>query len=143
MDVRLSASRGRLVCWPVSRTLGFLAVGFVAIALTAAGCGSDTTRQAAPVSGAANGPARGGELLVSVRTEPLSFSWYTQHDATTDVLTFLTQARLVRVNRVTQEIEPWLAEGWKRSEDGRQDTRKLRPNPTFADGTPGTAAPAP
>lgn len=82
---------------------------------------------------------RGGQLVASVRTEPQSFTWYTQHDGTTDVLTFLTQARLVRVNRVTQEIEPWLAERWTRADDGRSYTLKLRANVAFADGHPFSA----
>lgn len=83
--------------------------------------------------------ARGGQVIASVRTEPQSFSWYTQHDGTTDLVTFLTQARLVRVNRATGELEPWLAESWTRSNDGLKYTIKLRPNITFADGHPFTS----
>lgn len=78
-------------------------------------------------------------MVVSVRTDPQSFSWYTQHDATTDIVTFLTQAPLVRVNRATQDIEPWLAESWTRSDDGLTYRLKLRSNVTFADGHPFTA----
>ena len=84
-------------------------------------------------------PVRGGQLVASVRTEPQSFTWYTQHDGSTELVTFLTQARLVRVNRATQDVEPWLAESWTRSGDGLRYTLKLRANVTFADGHPFTA----
>src|SRR5687768_15244440 len=93
-----------------------LPIAAVVVALTVAACGSTTPETTQ--TPAVRAPARGGDLIVSVRAEPKSLSWYTQHDATTDVVTFLTQARLVRVDRRTQEIEPWLAEGWTRSDDG-------------------------
>ena len=90
-------------------------------------------------NGSPSTPTRGGQVIASVRTEPQSFSWYTQHDGTTDLVTFLTQARLVRVDRTTGEVEAWLAESWTRSKDGLKYTIKLRPNVTFADGHPFTA----
>ena len=90
-------------------------------------------------NGSPSTPTRGGQVIASVRTEPQSFSWYTQHDGTTDLVTFLTQARLVRVDRTTGEVEAWLAESWTRSNDGLKYTIKLRPNVTFADGHPFTA----
>lgn len=53
----------------------------------------------------------------------------------------LTQAPLVRVNRVTGELEPWLAASWTSSSaDGRVWTLKLRPGVVFSDGAPFTAA---
>ena len=109
----------------------------VAVLLASSACGSAEPRDGQKQTISA--PARGGELVVAVRTEPKSFSWYTQHDATTQDVTFLTQARLVRVNRVTQDIEPWLAESWTRSRRRTRYTLKLRPNVTFADGHPFTA----
>ena len=45
----------------------------------------------------------------------------------------------MRVNRATQEIEPWLADSWTRSDDGRRYTLSCGPNVTFADGHPFTA----
>jgi peptide/nickel transport system substrate-binding protein len=123
----------------MSRILACASAALAGLTALAAACGS-RPESSGGRSAARPAPSRGGELVVSVRTEPLSFSWFTQHDGTTDVVTFLTQARLVRVNRVTQEIEPWLAEGWTRSDDGRHYTLKLRPNLTFADGHPFTAA---
>ena len=54
--------------------------------------------------------------------------------------TQLTQARLVRINRQTQELEPWLAESWTASPDGLTYTLKLRSGVTFSDGAPFTSA---
>jgi peptide/nickel transport system substrate-binding protein len=53
----------------------------------------------------------------------------------------LTQAPLVRVNRVTGDLEPWLATSWTSSSaDGRVWTLKLRPGVVFSDGAPFSAA---
>ena len=53
----------------------------------------------------------------------------------------LTQAPLVRLNRVTGELEPWLATSWTSSSaDGRVWTLKLRPGVVFSDGAPFSAA---
>jgi peptide/nickel transport system substrate-binding protein len=60
--------------------------------------------------------------------------------AATDVVTFLTQARLVRVNRATDELEPWLAEGWTSSDDGLTHTVTLKPGIVFSDGAALTSA---
>ena len=78
--------------------------------------------------------------MVSVRSEPQTFNRYTRRDSTTDLLSTLLNAKLVRINRVTQEVEPWLAESWTRSEDGRRYTLKLRPGLVFSDGRPFTSA---
>jgi peptide/nickel transport system substrate-binding protein len=82
---------------------------------------------------------RGGDLTVSIRAEPRTFNSLTVRDTTTEVLASLLQAKLVRVNRVTDEVEPWLAESWTRSVDGLRYTIKLRPNVTFSDGHAMTA----
>jgi peptide/nickel transport system substrate-binding protein len=92
-----------------------------------------------PPPTATQGIPRGGDLRVAVRTEPQSFNWYTRRDGSTYIVTALTQARLFQVNRATQQVEPWLAEGSTRSDDGLRYTIKLRPNVVFADGHPFTA----
>jgi len=118
-----------------SRNLrGIVAIVMVLAAAVTAGC-----RPTSAPAGRDGVPARGGELVVSVRTEPQSFSFFTRRDATTELVTFLTQAKLFRVNRATQDVEPWLAERSTRSDDGRVYTVKLRPGVTFADGQPFTA----
>jgi len=77
--------------------------------------------------------------VVSIRAEPRTFNRLAARDGSTDLVSLLTQARLVRINRVTQEAEPWLAESWTRSDDGLRYTITLRPNVSFSDGHPFTA----
>ncbi len=84
--------------------------------------------------------AGGGQIVASIRAEPRTFNRFVARDQTTEVLTFLMQGRLVRVNRATFELEPWLAETWESSADGRTHTLHLRPDVTWSDGTPFTSA---
>jgi peptide/nickel transport system substrate-binding protein len=77
--------------------------------------------------------------VASVRTEPRTFNRLAARDSSTDLVSTLTQARLVRINKQTQEVEPWLAERWSASPDGRRVTLQLRQNITFSDGHPFTA----
>ncbi len=100
------------------------------------GGGSGAAGTASPGAGVAT---RGGELVVSARTEPRTFNRLTSREATTDFVASLMQAKLVRINRVTDEVEPWLAESWARSADGLSYTLKLRGNITFSDGHPMSA----
>ena len=92
---------------------------------------------AVPSSSAA--VSRGGSLVVSARTEPRTFNRLTSREATTDLVASLMQAKLVRINRVTDDLEPWLAESWTRADTGLSYTLKLRPGVTFSDGHPLTA----
>jgi peptide/nickel transport system substrate-binding protein len=112
----------------------------MAVALAAcAACGRDNPAGGAARGGAAPGPARGGDLSVSARTEPRTFNRLTSREATTDLVASLMLAKLVRINRVTDEVEPWLAERWTRDASGLAYTLQLRPNVTFSDGHPMTA----
>lgn len=109
----------------------------------AAACGTPAPPQSSTASGSADAPAtvpRGGNLVVSIRAEPRSFNRLAARDSGTDLVSSLTQAKLVRINKVTQEVEPWLAESWTRSPDARTYTLKLRPDVVFSDGQPFTAA---
>ncbi len=83
---------------------------------------------------------RGGQIVASMRAEPRSFNRLVSRDQSTELLTMLTQGRLLRINRSTFELEPWLAEAWESSADGRTHTLRLRPGVTWSDGTPFTAA---
>jgi peptide/nickel transport system substrate-binding protein len=85
-------------------------------------------------------PRRGGQIVASIRGEPRSFNRLAARDQSAEVLTFLTQGRLVRINRATFELEPWLAEKWESDADGRTHTLHLRPGVTWSDGTPFTSA---
>ena len=51
----------------------------------------------------------------------------------------LTSATLVRVNRSTDELEPWLAESWTASPDNLRYTVRLRPGLVWSDGSPFTS----
>ena len=78
---------------------------------------------------------RGGQIVASIRSEPRSFNRLLVRDEPSDTLTFLMQGRLVRLNRATFELEPWLAERWDESPDGLSYTMHLRPGVTWSDGT--------
>ena len=83
---------------------------------------------------------RGGQLVVSVRSEPRSFNRIAVGNQSTELFSLLTQARLVRVNKVTFEVEPWLAERWDSSPDGLTHTLHLRKGVQWSDGAPFTSA---
>ncbi len=85
-------------------------------------------------------PARGGQLVAAVRGEPASFNRLIDARQGTDLVAMLTQGRLLRVNRATFEVEPWLAERWESSPDGLTHTFHLRPGAAWSDGTPFTSA---
>ena len=106
--------------------------------LLALGCGRGHVAE----KHAETGPVRGGFLVASLRSEPGTFNRFIQAGASapTDVLTRLTHGTLVRVNHVTGEAEPWLAERWTTSADGRTLTFTLRDGITFSDGVPLTSA---
>ena len=84
--------------------------------------------------------ARGGQIVASIRGEPRTFNRYVAADQTSEALSLLLQARLLRINRATFELEPWLAEKWESSQDGRTHTLHLRPGLTWSDGMPLTSA---
>jgi peptide/nickel transport system substrate-binding protein len=85
-------------------------------------------------------PVRGGHLVASTRTDPRSFNRLVQPELATELFTMLTQAKLVRINRATTELDPWLAERWTASPDGRTYTLTLREGLTWSDGTPFSTA---
>jgi peptide/nickel transport system substrate-binding protein len=90
---------------------------------------------------ACNRPAaNGGELHVTIKTDPKTLNPLMAEDAASDVIRYLTGGVLIRVNRKTQENEPELATNWTVDEDGRRIAFKLRDGIKFSDGTPFTAA---
>ena len=115
-------------------------VALVAICgLLAAGCRSNTPPESATSAVSKTGVPHGGELLASVRSEPRSFNRHAARDTTTNLVSTLTQARLVRVNQATQALEPWLAESWTVADDGRRFTLALKRDAFFSDGHPFSA----
>jgi peptide/nickel transport system substrate-binding protein len=85
-------------------------------------------------------PTRGGTAVASTRTDPRSFNRFVHPQLATEIFSLLTQGKLVRIDRVTQEVEPWLAERWDTSEDSKTFTLTLREGLTWSDGTPFTSA---
>ena len=85
-------------------------------------------------------PQRGGSVTASSRTDPQSFNRLIRPAIATEIFAMLTQGRLVRINRATQEVEPWLAEKWSTSPDGRTYTLTLREGLAWSDGVPFTSA---
>ncbi len=78
--------------------------------------------------------------MATLRSEPRSFNRLVARDVPAVLFATLTQGRLVRNNPATQELEPWLAERWQTSADGRTFTLTLREGVRWSDGTPLTAA---
>lgn len=85
-------------------------------------------------------PRRGGSVVASSRTDPRSFNRIVHAQIATEMVAMLTQGKLVRINRETQELEPWLAERWDASADGRTFTLTLRDGLKWSDETPFTSA---
>jgi peptide/nickel transport system substrate-binding protein len=94
----------------------------------------DTT----PPSTAATTQVR--SAVATMRSEPATFSRFTGPAFPTYLVSCLTQARLVRINRVTHDVEPWLADRWTRSDDGTRYVVHLREGVRFSDGHPFTSA---
>ena len=101
--------------------------------MAVAACGGS-----APPASPSSRPARA--LVSSIRSEPRTFNRYAGRDAVLETLTHLQHAKLVRIDRRTQELEPWLAESWSQSPDGLVCTLKLRQGVVFSDGAPFTSA---
>ena len=124
-----------------------VAISLAIAAMVASGVACRSERGAANGRGPTDSPAdlkggttsTGGDLRVSLRSDPQSFNWITRRDSSAYLVTLLTQAWLVRVNRLTDTVEPWLAENWSTSPDGLRYTIKLRQGVTFADGAPFTS----
>ena len=118
----------------LARTFVTRIVVAAAAGALALGCRSDRTPEPA-----AAGIPRGGEIVASLRSEPGNYNRYFEARAAAELLSILTHAKLARVNRASDELEPALAESWTTS-DGLSYTLKLRQNVKFSDGVPFTSA---
>lgn len=78
-------------------------------------------------------------LAAAVRSEPRTFNRLAARDSASNLVAVLTQGSLVRVDKITDEVEPWIAESWSRSDDGLSFEFRLRPDLRFSDGEPATA----
>ncbi len=81
-----------------------------------------------------------GELRFALHHEPKTLNPMAASDDAAETLRYLTCGVLIRVNRLTQELQPELAQSWKLSADNRAITFQLREGVSFSDGTPFTAA---
>jgi peptide/nickel transport system substrate-binding protein len=82
-------------------------------------------------------PFRGGALTAAIRDDPATFNPYVGRSTdAVEVLTRLLHASLVRIDRRTGEVTPWLADHWTASDDRVTWTIALRKDVCFSDGTP-------
>lgn len=85
-------------------------------------------------------PRSGGELRFAVRAEPKTLDPHVVMDEPSEVVAYLTAGTLVRENRLTQELEPALATGWRVLDGGTAIEFTLRPGVSFSDGSPFSSA---
>jgi len=81
----------------------------------------------------------GGQLRFCLRSEPKTFNPVLVADDASETVRYLTGGVLIRLNRLTQQLEPELATSWKVGDNGRTISFKLRQNVRFSDGTPFSA----
>jgi peptide/nickel transport system substrate-binding protein len=77
----------------------------------------------------------GGELHFCLRSEPKTLNPLLAADDASETIRYLTGGVLIRVNRLTQELEPGLATSWKVTNGGKTITFELRSGLRFSDGT--------
>src|SRR5277367_4816551 len=76
-----------------------------------------------------------GELHFCLRSEPKTFNPLLAADDASETVRYLTGGVLVRVNRLTQDLEPELAISWKVTNAGKTITFQLRDGLRFSDGS--------
>lgn len=79
-----------------------------------------------------------GQLGFNIRHDPKSLHPLLAAEDAAEAVRYLTSGVLLRLNRVTQKVEPELADSWKVSPDHRSITFHLRQGVVFSDGTPFT-----
>ena len=78
----------------------------------------------------------GGELAWSLKYDPKTLDPAKVDDQASEMVRYLTGGVLLRMNRLTQRMEPALAESWSVSGDGRAITFHLRRGLRFSDNSP-------
>lgn len=84
-------------------------------------------------------PRMPGELVWTLGYDPKTFDPAKVDDEESETVRYLTAGVLLRFNRLTQKVEPELAQSWKISPDGKTLTFTLRPGLEFSDGSRLTA----
>ena len=77
----------------------------------------------------------GGELRFVLHHEPKTLNPLAAAEDAAETIRYLTGGVLIRLNRLTQELEPELAQSWKVSGDNKAITFQLRAGLVFSDGT--------
>src|SRR5262245_61655798 len=129
VDYRTVSEGDTFVTYRPADLLKTARIGMIAL-LVASGCAGSDDKTASRA---------GGRLIATYRTEPNSFNRLVHPHAAVEMVNRLTQASLVRLNRITRTVEPRLARSWTASPDGLTWTMNLVESATFSDGTPFTA----
>jgi peptide/nickel transport system substrate-binding protein len=82
---------------------------------------------------------KAGELRLSITGDPKTFDPLQVSDENSEIVRYLTGATLLRIDRVTDEVRPELAESWTVDKKGQSISFRLRSGLKFSDGTPLTA----
>jgi peptide/nickel transport system substrate-binding protein len=90
-------------------------------------------------SGSSSLAQSGGELRFCLRSEPKTLNPLLAADDASETVRYLTGGVLMRVNRLTQDLEPEVATSWKVTNGGKTITFQLRDGLRFSDGTPFSA----
>jgi peptide/nickel transport system substrate-binding protein len=76
-----------------------------------------------------------GELAWTIGYDPKTFDPAKVDDLDSETIRYLTAGVLLRVNRLTQTVEPQLAQSWDLSPDGKTIVFKMRSGLRFSDGS--------
>jgi peptide/nickel transport system substrate-binding protein len=111
-------------------------LGAAAVAAGAPALAQATDRRGSATSS----PRRGGALRLGTAADVVSFEPYAVSDNASIWTMLLLYDQLTRPSKDGLRVEPSLAQAWDISPDGNTYTFHLRPDVTFHDGSPLTAA---
>ncbi len=79
------------------------------------------------------------QLRFCLHSDPKTFNPLLAEEDSSETVRYLTGGVLMRLNRMTQELEPELATSWNITDGGKTITFRLRTGLSFSDGTPFSA----
>jgi len=79
------------------------------------------------------------QLRFCLHSDPKTFNPLLAEEDSSETVRYLTGGVLMRLNRMTQDLEPELATSWNITEGGKTITFKLRSGLSFSDSTPFSA----
>lgn len=83
--------------------------------------------------------AQNTQLRFCLHSDPKTFNPLLAEEDSAETVRYLTGGVLMRLNRLTQDLEPELATSWKVTDGGKTITFKLRSGLSFSDGSPFSA----